>query len=271
MQVAAIQTSLVKADDDITKVITDSIDSIPERSILVVASKIVSTCENRFVAKKTGTREEKHALVKQEAELYTDPHSSKYDLMLTIKRNWLFVNAGIDESNANGQYLLWPKDPQKSVNEIWQFVRQHYGLKEVGVTLSDSSSFPLNWGVIGRAIAHCGFHPLRSYIGSEDLFGREMKMEQVNVAQSITAAAVLEMGEGAERSPLALVQTDSDIEFHDHVPTEQELAALHIDLADDAYAPILEKAEWQKGLRGQSKWKSQPLSPPKLAIAASRA
>lgn len=246
MQVTAIKTPLVKAGDDITKIIAENVEKIPERSILVVASKIVSTCENRFVPKQTGTREEKHDLVKQEAELYTDPHSSKYDLMLTIKRNWLFVNAGIDESNANDQYLLWPKDPQKSVNQIWEFVRRHYKVDKVGVTLSDSSSFPLNWGVIGRAIAHCGFHPLRSYIGSKDLFGRVMKMEQVNAAQSITAAAVLEMGEGAERSPLALVQTDSEIEFHDHVPTEQELAALRIDLADDAYAPILEKAEWKQ-------------------------
>ena len=65
---------------------------------------------------------------KKEAEFYLDPLASKYNMMLTVKRNWMFVNAGIDESNANNQYILWPKDPQASVNKIWQFLRVHYGI-----------------------------------------------------------------------------------------------------------------------------------------------
>lgn len=249
MQISAYKTPLITAGDDLFQIIAESLPTLPERSVVVVASKIVSTCENRFVPKVTGTREEKHDLVKQEAELYTDPHSSKYDLMLTIKRNWIFVNAGIDESNADNQYILWPEDPQQSVNEIWEFLRNHYGVTEVGVTMSDSASMPLNWGVTGHAIAFCGFKPLRSYIGTPDLFGRPMKMEQVNLAQSLTAAAVMEMGEGNEQTPLAVVENISNIEFSDRVPTPAELASMKIALEDDAYAPILTKADWQKGLQ----------------------
>lgn len=247
MKITAYKTPLVTAKDDLFKIIAESITHLSERSVVVIASKIVSTCENQFVPKVTGTREEKHDLVKQEAELYTDPHSSKYDLMLTIKRNWIFVNAGIDESNADNQYILWPKDPQKSVNEIWQFLRDHYGVKEVGVTMSDSASMPLNWGVTGHAIAFCGFEPLRSYIGKPDLFGRVMKMEQVNIAQSLTAAAVMEMGEGNEQTPLAVVEDIKNVTFSDHVPTEAELASMKIALEDDAFAPILTKADWHQG------------------------
>ena len=117
--------------------------------------------------------------------------------------------------------------------------------------MSDSSSIPLNWGVTGHAIAHCGFNPLRSYIGKPDLFGRLMKMEQLNIAQSVTAAACMEMGEGAEQTPLAVVENLSGVEFHDHVPTTAELAALHIEIEDDVYAPILTKADWKKGGGGQ--------------------
>jgi F420-0:gamma-glutamyl ligase len=212
-----------------------------------IASKIVSTCENRFVPKVTGDRQEKHDLVRQEAEWFIEPHSSKYDLMLTIHRNWMFVNAGIDESNADNQYILWPKDPQASVNAVWRFLREHYNIKEVGVTMSDSISIPLNWGVMGHAIAFCGFNPLKSYIGKPDLFGRTMKMEQVNIMQSVTAAAVLEMGEGNESTPLGVVRDVKDVEFLDHEPTATELAQLKIALEDDAYAPILTKAEWKKG------------------------
>ena len=247
MNVTAYKTPLITVQDDILEVIANAIPHLPEKSILVIASKIVSTCENRFVPKLTGEKREKHDLVRQEAELYLDPHSSKYDLMLTINRNWMFVNAGIDESNADNQYILWPKDPQASLNKIWNFLRQHYGVKEVGITMSDSSSMPLNWGVVGHAIAHCGFNPLKSYIGREDLFGRPMRMEQVNIAQSVTAAGVLMMGEGNESTPLAVVRDMGAVEFADHVPTDAELAELKIEMEDDAYAPLLMKADWQKG------------------------
>lgn len=248
MKVTAYQTPLIKAGDNLTQHLAASIPFLPERSIVVVASKVVSTCENRFVPKLTGTKDEKHELVKQEAEWYTDPHSSKYNLMLTVKGNWIFANAGIDESNAENQYILWPKDRQASVNAIWEFLRSHYGVKEVGVTLSDSASMPLNWGVTVQAIAHCGFNPLKSYIGKPDLFGRIMQMEQVNVMQSVTAAAGFMMGEGAEATPFGVVtELPDSVEFTDHVPTLEELAALHISLEDDAFAPILNKAEWQRG------------------------
>jgi F420-0:gamma-glutamyl ligase len=252
MQVTAFKTRLAKSGDDICQIIAESIAALPERSVLVIASKLFSTCEGRFVPKTTEDKEEKHALVRHEAEWYTDPHSSKYNLMLTIQGNWMFVNAGIDESNANDQYLLWPADRQKSINRVWQFLREHYGVKEVGVTMSDSSSIPLNWGVVGHAIAYCGFEPLKSYIGKPDLFGRLMKMEQVNVMQSLTTAAVFEMGEGAEQTPLGLVSGAKDVVFQDHVPTQAELTALKIELEDDAYAPILTKTEWKKGNGGKS-------------------
>jgi F420-0:gamma-glutamyl ligase len=250
MKVTAYKTRLVRSHDDLKKILVESIPSLPERSIVVIASKIFSTAENRFVPKTVKDekdKSEKHELARKEAEFYLDPHSSKYNLLLTIKRNWMFVNAGIDESNADNQYLLWPVDPQKSVNEVWSFLREHFGVQELGVTMSDSSSMPLNWGVTGHAIAYCGFNPLRSYIGKPDLFGRPMLMEQVNVMQSVTAAATLEMGEGNEQTPIAVVEDIKDIQFQDHQPTEQELAALHIELEDDAFAPLLTTVKWQKG------------------------
>lgn len=247
MQIAAHQTKLIKNGDSLFEIIAQSISSVPENSVLVVSSKIISTCEGRFVPKIKDTREEKHDLVRQEATLYTQPHSSKYDLMLTIKENWMFVNAGIDESNADGQYLLWPENPQQSANDIWKFVREHFGVKNIGVTISDSTSIPLNWGVIGHAIAHCGFEALKSYIGKPDLYGRLLKMEQVNMMQSITVAAVLEMGEGAERTPLGMVRDVRDIVFQDRIPSQKELDFLHIEIEDDAFAPILTKADWKKG------------------------
>jgi putative folate metabolism gamma-glutamate ligase len=244
MKITAIKTPIVQPNDDLKEIIKNSIDHLAERSVVVIASKIFSTCENRFV-ERTDDPNQKIDLIKSEADKFTDPHSSKYQLMMTIKRNILFVNAGIDESNANNQFILWPEDPQQSVNEIWEFLKETYNLKEVGVTMSDSASQMLNWGVVGRAIAYCGFNPLRSYVGTKDLFGKKMKMEKTNVMQSLTDAAVLEMGEGAEQTPIGIVEEISNIEFQDHVPTKEELDNLKINIEDDAFAPILTKAEWK--------------------------
>lgn len=248
MQVVAYKTKLIRSGDDWQSILLESLPSLEEGSVVAVASKLVATCEGRFVAKQTGSREEKHALVEQEAEWYLPASASKYDVMFTIKGNWMFANSGIDESNADGQYLLWPLDPQQSANAIWEFLKGKYNLQSVGVVISDSHSMPLNWGVVGHAIAHCGFSPLKSYIGQPDLFGRPMKMEQTSVVQSLTVAASLTMGEGAEQTPLAVV-TDLGglVEFVDHVPTTEELAALHIDPADDMYAPLLTAVPWRKG------------------------
>jgi F420-0:gamma-glutamyl ligase len=136
---------------------------------------------------------------------------------------------------------------QKVVNELWQWLREEYMVERVGVMLTDSKTTPMRWGAVGTCIASCGFEVLRSYIGTEDIFGYIMKMEQTNVAEGIAAAAVLEMGEGAERQPLAVVSEVGEINFMDRVPSEQELEGLKIAKEDDFFEPMLKKVEWKKG------------------------
>ena len=245
MQVQSIQTELVHVNDDLFSVLSKALKTnIPERSVVVVTSKIIALCEGRVV-NKNGSN--KHDLVRQEAEWYTEPSRSKYDVMLAIKQNQLFVNAGIDESNADGQFVLWPKNPQQSANKIWSWLRETFSLSEIGVIVSDSKTTPLYWGVTGAAIAHCGFQTLSSKIGQSDLFGVPLKMTQVNVAQALAAAAVYEMGEASERTPLALVTDIRDITFQDQPPTTQELQNLRINLEEDVYEPILMSAPWKQG------------------------
>lgn len=248
MKLKSYRTTLVHAGDSLEEILVDSLPALSERAIVVIASKVVATCENRFVPKIQNTKIEKFLLVENESEYYLPATASQYEVMLTIKGNWMFANAGIDESNADGKFILWPDDPQQSANSIWKFLRRKYNLHEVGVIITDSRSLPLNWGVTGHAIVSCGFVPLLSYIGKPDLFGRLMKMEQLNVAQSIGAAAALVMGEGAEQTPVAVAtELPGNIVFCDHEPTYAELKALHIDIADDIYAPLLTAVSWQKG------------------------
>ena len=250
MIIKPIKTDLVKVGDDLFEVISKNIESLPEESVLVVTSKIISVCERRVINKHSEEKKEKHNIVKKEADLYVDPTESKYDIMLTIKNNILAVNAGIDESNANDNFILWPKDIQEKTNQIWMFLQDHYKLKKVGVIVTDSKTFPLKWGIVGTSISSCGFKGLFDYRGKKDIFGRILKMSQINIAEALAVSAVFEMGEADEKMPLCVITNIPKIEFQDRVPTKKELKDLLIDTKDDVYAPILTKAKWIKGGRG---------------------
>ncbi|GAG94960.1 unnamed protein product, partial [marine sediment metagenome] len=45
MKVSAVKTNIVNPHDSILKLISDSIEKIPEKSILGVTSKIISICQ----------------------------------------------------------------------------------------------------------------------------------------------------------------------------------------------------------------------------------
>jgi F420-0:gamma-glutamyl ligase len=248
MEAQAIKTRLVKPNDSMEEVISESIGKLSEKSVLVIASKIFSFCENRLVKKNSNDKAEKWELAKKESDWWLHPDESIYQCMLTIKGNWMFANAGIDESNANGKnFVLWPKDPQVSVNKVWKFLRRHYGVKQVGVIMSDSRSMPLNWGVVGHGIAYCGFEPLYSYIDQPDLFGRVMQMERVSVVQSLVSVGTTVMGEGNEGTPIAVITDIPRVTFTDQPPTAEEIEALTPSITDDIYAPLLTRAPWNKG------------------------
>lgn len=255
MHVTAYRTPIVHANDDLYEILRSSLPRpLPERSVVAVTSKIVSLCQGRVepmseAAKKDKDieRQEKHNLVKRFAQKYTEPDNHRYKIMLAMTHNMLFVNAGIDESNVAEGYVLWPEKLQQTTNEIWEFLRKEYGVKEVGVILTDSKTQPLFWGVSGATIAHCGFAALNKKVGSPDLFGREMRMTHEGVWQALAAAAVFEMGEAAEQTPLAVVTDIRDITFQDRVPTNEELDFLRIELDDDVYAPLLLNAPWHEG------------------------
>lgn len=268
MKVIALKTPMIEIGQKLRPIINQSIkenfpNGLPERSVVVVTSKIIAYEQGRLVptlAAKEGRevsreeeRERKHQLVRQEADYYLEPHSSKYDLMLSITEGTLIINAGIDESNADEHYVLWPKNLYGEAEKIWRNLREDFGVKEVGVIIPDSRSVPLRWGVVGMSLASCGFRPLNNRVGDKDLFGREIKMVQVNVAEALATAAVFEMGEVEEQTPLAVVTDSSMIEFMDRPLNDQELADLRIEAEDDMYGPLLTSVDWQKGQRNGGK------------------
>src|SRR3989344_3685329 len=203
MRVNAIKTHKITVKDkDILNIFNRYLPSIAERSIVVVTSKIVAICEGR-TAKVAGT--DKDRLIEQEAEYFLPKEENKWGFHLTITNGIIIASSGIDESNGNGQYILWPKNPQKSANMIREFLVSEYNLQEVGVVITDSRISPLRRGVTGVAIAHSGFLALKDYIGRPDIFGHNLKVTKANIADALATASVVMMGEGREQTPIGVI------------------------------------------------------------------
>ena len=245
MQVKPIKThKITEKDKSINKIIDSHIENLSENSILVVTSKIVSITEGKLVSTEKINKDE---LVMQEAEKYLPKETNTFGLTVTIKNNILAVNAGIDESNTNGMYVLWPEDIQKSANEIRKYLRKKFNLRNVGVLITDSKTTPLRYGITGIGIGYSGFQAINDHVGEPDIFGRILKMTKVNVMDGIAAAAAVVMGESSEQTPLAVVTDIPFVKFQDNDPTPEELKLLEIDLDTDVYGEILKSVKWKNG------------------------
>ena len=245
MKVTAIRTDkIVPQGKGLIEVLERSVTHFKEQSILAITSKIVALCSGSVVPLGSIKKED---LIQQEADYYLPASQNRYGVTLTIKNNILIPSAGIDESNADGYYVLWPKDAQQQANEVREYLCRRFSLKKAGVIITDSTTTPLRWGTKGIAIAHSGFQALNDYIGQPDLFGRRLKMTKATILDGLGAAAVLVMGEGDEQTPLAIIEEIPFCHFQTRNPTKGELQELVIEPADDLYAPLLQAVDWQKG------------------------
>jgi len=247
MLITSIKTPKITANGkSLIEIINDAIPDIAENSVIAITSKIVSICEGRVIPTKEIDKED---LVIKESDLYIPATLSKYGHHFTITNNTLIPMAGVDESNGEGYYILWPEDSQKTANEVRHYLRDKNGLTNLGIVITDSTCQPLRRGTTGIALAHSGFSALKNYVGTPDLFGRPFGVTQANIAGGIAAAAVLAMGEGAEQTPLCVITDLNGITFQDSDPSKREIDELYVPLQEDLFAPFLTAVEWSKGDR----------------------
>ena len=243
MQAKAIKTDKIKPEDNLSKILDKFLKKFKEKEILAITSKIVSVCEGKI----ENLEQDKDELIRQEADFYLPRNASKYGYSLTIKRNVLAPAAGIDESNADGKYILLPENPQKTANEIRSYLLKRFKLKHAGVIITDSKSSPLRRGTTGIALSHSGFRATRSYLGKPDIFSRKLNLTNVNDMDSLAATAVFVMGEGNEQTPIAVISDVPFVNFRKTNPSKKELENFYVSMEDDLYAPLLTKAPWKKG------------------------
>lgn len=243
---------LIPPKDDLLDAISSSLKSLHEKSILVITSKVISIWQGRCIP--IAKYPDKDPLVIQEADAYLPRKLVPGEwCMHTLKYNLFIPSAGVDESNANGYYILWPRNPKHTARKLYKWFRKKYRVKNLGIIISDSHTIPLRRGVLGISLSHYGFAPLKDYRGMPDLFGRPFTMTQTNIADGLAAAAVLVIGEGIERTPLAIIQDVSWIKFVSKpLKLRRKFSSFEIKTKEDLYYPLISGVQWKKGGSGKN-------------------
>jgi coenzyme F420-0:L-glutamate ligase len=229
MKISPIRTRIFRESDDLTAFITAHIPSLQDGDVLAVTSKIVALSEGRTAVLNNPST--KDALIREESTFALPTRH----VWLTITNGMLMPNAGIDESNADGKLILLPRDSFRSARVLRRRLGRHFGIRHLGILITDSRTLPMRSGVTGVALGYAGFRGLRDERGKQDIFGRRFVYTRVNVADGLAAAAVLTMGETHERCPLAIIE-DANVAFQNRIHKDE----LAIPAEEDMYAPILD-------------------------------
>jgi coenzyme F420-0:L-glutamate ligase/coenzyme F420-1:gamma-L-glutamate ligase len=128
-------------------------------------------------------------------------------LITETKNGIVCANAGVDRSNVEGErnMVLLPKDPDASARKIRQDIKKLGGC-DVAVIISDTHGRPLRRGEINVAIGVAGIKPIRDRRGEKDLFGYVLRIKQTAIADELSSAAELVIGQANEGIPAAIIR-----------------------------------------------------------------
>ncbi len=214
---------LVKPGDDVGQVIFDALElenlQLADEDVVVVSQKIVSKAENlevdislikpsakaRTLSRKTGKDARLVELILKDSHRILRADSQA--LVVQRKDGMVCLNAGVDKSNVKGPrgYARLPLAPDSSARKIRAKLEESSG-RRVSVIVADTYSRPFRVGQVEFAIGVSGMEPVADYRGLEDLFGYRLKYKFVGLADEVAAAAELVMGQGTERTPVAVVR-----------------------------------------------------------------
>jgi len=211
MKYIPIKTPVLKPpQDNLFQILENVFTDLCEGDLILITSKVVSIHQGRCVPV---DQAKKRNLVKQEADYLIKGYEEFNLPPLAIKHHALFYDAGIDESNADGHYVLLPEKPFDEAERIWKFISEKYDIHKFGVIITDSHSQPMRIGAIGIAIGWWGFHPIESHRGKKDLFNRPLHFSVTNIVDCVAAGAGAVCGETNESTPIVIARDVPNIQF----------------------------------------------------------
>ncbi|MEM3956241.1 MAG: coenzyme F420-0:L-glutamate ligase [Candidatus Bathyarchaeia archaeon] len=128
-------------------------------------------------------------------------------IIAETKHGFICANAGVDKSNVPGDrnVALLPRDPDLSARRIRHRIKEITG-KDVAIIISDTHGRPLREGEINVAIGVAGIKPIRDRRGDKDLFGYTLRVKRIAVADELSSAAELVIGQADEGIPVAIIR-----------------------------------------------------------------
>jgi len=205
--------------DIILKFVRKAGEEFIDNDVIVIAQKIVSKSENRLINLETVVPSKSaidiskiHQKDPRLIQLILDESNkivklTRKHLIVQTRHGFICANAGIDQSNVSediSSVLLLPKEPDTSARIIQ---KSFYALtsRKVSVIVSDTFGRPFRIGQTNVAIGVAGIPALRSYIGTNDAFGKELKVTEIAIADEMAGAAELVMGKVAH-IPVAIIR-----------------------------------------------------------------
>lgn len=215
---------LIQPGDDLAQIIIAALQTanlhLTPQDILLIAQKIVSKAENRFVrlAEVTpSTQALELAEITGKAPTHIEVilwdtaeviRARRDVLIVEHKLGFISANAGIDHSNvsqAEGVLLRLPADPDASARTIRHHLNELTGVAPP-VLIIDSHGRPWRFGTVGVTIGLSGLAPVQDLRGQPDLFGEALQSTEVGLTDQLAAAASLVMGQAAEGCPVVIAR-----------------------------------------------------------------
>jgi coenzyme F420-0:L-glutamate ligase/coenzyme F420-1:gamma-L-glutamate ligase len=219
---------VIRSGYDLAKIILAALGQVKlelsDGDIIVIAQKIVSKAEGRLVnldSVNASSRAREYAVQCEKDPRLVELVLRESNEVLRIKPGTIIVehrlgfvcaNAGIDHSNVAGDsdhsrewVLLLPEDPDASAARIRESCEIASGI-HLGVMIIDSHGRAWRLGTAGVAIGLSGLPGLVDLRGKPDMFGYNLTITQVGVADELAAAASLVMGQADEKTPVVHVR-----------------------------------------------------------------
>jgi len=213
----------IKEGDDLAKMVCEATERqgtpIQNGDIIVITHVVVSRAEGNVVildnvvpsdfAKAFAQRFNKDPnlieVILRESRSIVRMGDGK--LITETKHGLVCANSGVDQSNVPGKrnVALLPEDPDRSAQEIRRKIRKLTG-KDVAVIISDTHGRPLREGEINIAIGVAGINPIRDRRREKDLFGYTLKIKRTAIADELSSAAELVIGQAGEGIPVAIIR-----------------------------------------------------------------
>jgi coenzyme F420-0:L-glutamate ligase/coenzyme F420-1:gamma-L-glutamate ligase len=217
---------LVEPGDDLADMLIERLNRaaiVPrDQDVLVIAQKIVSKAEGRYIDLSQVTPSAR--ALELAAEVDKDPRMVELILgessevlrhrggvlVVAHRLGFVMANAGIDQSNIDHpegreRALLLPVDPDASCARLKARLDRAFGV-DLAIVINDSFGRPWRHGVVGVALGAAGLPSLLDLVGAPDLYGRKMRVTEVAVADEIAAAASLIMGQVDAGKPVIHVR-----------------------------------------------------------------